>query len=600
MFFFVSRPYATPMRRLLMANGASLVLVAAIEYRLFEDIDPLFLVYGCVLPQAFCLVVGWLRIRGRATASFPHDSSGAEQSAPVRPAGNVMARFWRGELSLGVSFWVFGILGSIISWLLVSIFLSSMAIGAGMNPVPIFISISTVWLLSFAFCVWQTVGIWRSSDRHAESRVREGKGAIWAWMARVTFALLLIRAATGLGFVGLPQVTEAARIAFMNDPDVPAYSLRVAPNGTEVEIAGGIKHGLAREFHEVLKASPGIRVVHLQIPGGRFREAERLARLIRENGLVTSVSSFCRSACTIVFAAGRERVITESAELGFHTPPGLNEGETAASIEAQLEAYSKAGFAQEFITRAMAMPTTENWIPSVEELSNAGVITAIADGDDVPLSAAERKVERERLFTKLGEFLRILEPIRTLYPGEYEKIAALLSNVDGVRRTEADILRHAFDALRPLTARFRQHAADAILVDYGKLSAEQFSALARKNPTLCYEYIFGTDDDQRFSAELPVGLLRREVDLAYLILATAAPRPVVPDDQVSELWEKVALTIGDRINPEDGDLIAPDGPVDPSRHRALCDLWITIFRGIVDAPESEAAIMLRALDPRVR
>ncbi|MGO4841049.1 hypothetical protein AB4144_53225, partial [Rhizobiaceae sp. 2RAB30] len=74
----------------------------------------------------------------------------------------------------------------------------------------------------------------------------------------------------------------------------------------------------------------------------------------------------------------------------------------------------------------------------------------------------------------------------------------------------------------------------------------------------------------------------------------------VPDDQVSELWEKVALTIGDRINPEDGDLIAPDGPVDPSRHRALCDLWITIFRGIVDAPESEAAIMLRALDPRVR
>ncbi|MGO4839125.1 hypothetical protein AB4144_43450, partial [Rhizobiaceae sp. 2RAB30] len=68
-----------------------------------------------------------------------------------------------------------------------------------------------------------------------------------------------------------------------------------------------------------------------------------------------------------------------------------------------------------------------------------------------------------------------------------------------------------------MTARFREHAADPILVDYAKLSAEQFSILARKNPTLCYEYIFGTDDDQRFSAELPVGLLRREVDLAYLI-----------------------------------------------------------------------------------
>ncbi|MGO4831328.1 hypothetical protein AB4144_03385, partial [Rhizobiaceae sp. 2RAB30] len=326
MFFFASRPYAGPMRRLLIANGASLVLVAAIESRLIEDIDPLFLLYGCVLPQAFCLVVGLLRIRGRATAPYPLGSAGKEQGGPAQPAGNVMARFWRGELSLGVSFWVFGLLGSTISWLIAWIFLFSMGIGAGMNPVPIFISLSTVWLLSFAFCVWQTVGIWRSSDRHAESRVREGKGAIWAWMARITFALLLIRAATGLGFVGVPQLTEAARIAFLNDPDVPAYSLRVAPDGTEVEITGGIKYGLAREFHDVLKASPGIRVVHLQSPGGRFREAERLARLIRENGLVTSVSSYCQSACTIVFAAGRERLITDWAELGFHITPGLNEG----------------------------------------------------------------------------------------------------------------------------------------------------------------------------------------------------------------------------------------------------------------------------------
>ncbi|MGO4839126.1 hypothetical protein AB4144_43455, partial [Rhizobiaceae sp. 2RAB30] len=92
---------------------------------------------------------------------------------------------------------------------------------------------------------------------------------------------------------------------------------------------------------------------------------------------------------------------------------GLNEGETAASIEAQREAYSKAGFSQEFIARALAAPAAENWLPTVEELSKAGVITAIADDGDVSLSAAEREAERQRLTTKLAELLKVLEPIRS-------------------------------------------------------------------------------------------------------------------------------------------------------------------------------------------
>ena len=58
----------------------------------------------------------------------------------------------------------------------------------------------------------------------------------------------------------IPQIAEATRMAFMGDPSIPSYAIR-AINGTEAEIAGGIKYGLTRDFEKLLEQSPGVRVV---------------------------------------------------------------------------------------------------------------------------------------------------------------------------------------------------------------------------------------------------------------------------------------------------------------------------------------------------
>jgi len=43
-------------------------------------------------------------------------------------------------------------------------------------------------------------------------------------------------------------------MSFLDDPDIPAYSIRVMRNGTEAEITGGFKYGLTDDFVKILNA----------------------------------------------------------------------------------------------------------------------------------------------------------------------------------------------------------------------------------------------------------------------------------------------------------------------------------------------------------
>src|SRR5262249_57665242 len=111
------------------------------------------------------------------------------------------------------------------------------------------------------------------------------------------------------------------RSAFKNDPCIPDYTIRVMRNGSELEIAGGFKYGLANDVEKVMQASPGVNVVHLNSIGGRVGEARRLARLIRAKGLTTYTSRQCLSACPIPLATPRESSIRAPAHLRFPPTP---------------------------------------------------------------------------------------------------------------------------------------------------------------------------------------------------------------------------------------------------------------------------------------
>jgi hypothetical protein len=300
---------------------------------------------------------------------------------------NIMARHWRGELPLWVSCWIFGVIGSLIIPFIPAIAVAIFKADRSYNPSSIFSVSAAVWIAVFAIAVWQTVGVWRCAVRYAaahppghDDQTEEAELApLWSGLSRLVVVVGFASLIATFGTEWLPQLRELYKIAFYDDPDIPAYSIRISRDGAEAEITGGFKYGLTDAFAAATKNARHLRVVHLDSAGGRLGEAEKLFTLIRERGLSTYVSSRCFSACTLAFAGGRERILKRGATLGFHKAefPGVSENEFD---DLQLKVFNAAGFDSRFIERALSTPHKDLWMPPPDVLLAAGVITGVTDG----------------------------------------------------------------------------------------------------------------------------------------------------------------------------------------------------------------------------
>ena len=240
------------------------------------------------------------------TISDDGRGQGAGDDIATKPHrfNNFIARNWRGEFSLGTTYWLFGFLGNLFAGVLAIAVMAAFQSDGGYEPRTIFATILLVWVGIVTIAVWQTVGVWRSADRHIKARVLLGKKSPWAGLAKLAVCFGILRLAGTFLTSGWPQLWETGRMSFLDDPDIPAYSIRVMRNGTEAEITGGFKYGLTDDFVKILNASRQIKVVHLDSLGGRIGEAEKLNEVIRSKNLDTYVSSKCMSACLQAARAG--------------------------------------------------------------------------------------------------------------------------------------------------------------------------------------------------------------------------------------------------------------------------------------------------------
>jgi hypothetical protein len=288
-----------------------------------------------------------------------------------------ITRHWRGNLSLAVSYWVSGVLGTLailLGFLLLGSWLKIEPDGSPLIPA---VTISAGWLFQAAVDVWWRIGVWRAAGNHSARRGRR----FWAGVARVMVIL---------GFLGfaattaktIPQIVEYWLIA-CGDPSVGKHQLHIHRGGTELEYVGGITFGATDEVRKLLDVDPAIRVIHLTSPGGRIGEARKLRDFIRERRLVTYAASECASACTLAFMGGVQRFIAPEAKLGFHRGrfPGLTEEELADVNKAERRWLIDAGVSSWFANRAYSTPSDSVWWPTLEELKRAGVITGIANPD---------------------------------------------------------------------------------------------------------------------------------------------------------------------------------------------------------------------------
>jgi hypothetical protein len=503
---------------------------------------------------------------------------------------NWIARHWRGDLPLWVSYWV-------ISFV-VNLAVPVIGIAAGAlfgtdtyQPLRSFATVSVIWLAALVVVTWQFVGLWRSARHYRAERMREGKWGVWGIAAQVAVVIGVIANAGTFVKDGVPQLGEVYDIAFRGDPDLPDYSIRVMRSGTEAEIVGGFKYGLTNDFSKVLAASRQIGVVHLDSYGGRIGEGEALHDLIKQRGLVTYVSAKCMSACTLAFAAGRERYIARGATLGFHKGafPGMKDG---GQDDTQREIFTRAGFDRTFVDTALSTPHKSMYKPSADVLLQARVITGVANNGQFAFSGMGGEVSKDTVAAGLAS-IPTFSAIRDRHP---ERFAALVeayyaSIVAG--KTEAETLA----ALRPEIAAFINNqipaADDDVVMEAHAVLLDQLKTLRAKNPAWCYQYARGTGAS--FHHEMPRALQQRESSMQERAIRTAAKRAPIAKDAAEPLVARVFSRLTDNgATDEDLALLEKDG-VEAARQPRYCDLNISFYEELMKLPNGEALIAMRFL-----
>jgi len=418
-----------------------------------------------------------------------HNDTAPPAAAPLKASPprsyNFIAKHWRGEYSLGVSYWLFGFFIAIFSSLL-SLILGKFSDALNLNTQQQGAMILTYYVFVMAVSIWQIVGVVRSASAH----VSRGGKRFWAAMANVMVCLGAFRLFTSFIVDGVPLVREGVDMIRGTD-NIPAYSLRLMRNDTELELAGGIPIGTTDAVRKILDSSPTVKFIHLNSTGGRITEANKLASLISQRQLITYTRTSCASACAIAFLAGRERYIGEQGRIGFHSASvsgstGSNELDINSSFR---EALNRVGATPQFVVKATTTSPQNIWFPTTEELKQQNIITSVVDSRYFGLSGISdwrnaNLIEQSLLKAPVYAALSIYDP------DNYSKLRkAVVDGVQGGRsmaEIQTDVQKLITGSVVPS---YLIRAPDQALIRYWRSQIAEVKFFSRTNLGYCMTFL---------------------------------------------------------------------------------------------------------------
>jgi hypothetical protein len=368
--------------------------------------------------------------------------------------------------------------------------------------------------------------------------------------------------------------------------------MKVVRNGTELELSGGIGNGFTKDLSHVLEVSSGIKLVHLDLAnGGLISEAHSAGALIGSRNLDTYVSSYCQSACTIVFLGGHQRFLGKNARLGFHSPsiPGFMD--VSPLIANERRYLTDLGLSSGFIDHVFATPKSKMWYPDNEQLLKERVITSVVSGDEFALSLDSSRLSQNDLE---GSFLkiRIYRVIKDKEPAIYQKIVKTLQ--DGIREGKA------VDDMRPVTVgfivdlekKYLAYADETSLEHLANVIIAEINDLAAAPEPVCFKYLgLGQDVNEatRFFSKATAGA--EQDAIADLIETGDLTRPMPVEAQKKEAL-KLLLSGLDKATLMDISAVGKSGQI--GSYKTCLAVKATYLR-LLAMPEPYKEIALRTL-----
>lgn len=312
-------------------------------------------------------------------------------------------RYWHGEVSLVVSYWLVGWAVYFIVLLTSEAFSSFVESRSTFNPITLFLSYASLVAFLSALSVWQLVGLWKSAARYVAT---PNKPKLWGRIALFMTVVSALNLIVTYKSQVYPAFSEMFQMAFSGDPTIPPYKVTVTEGGTELKIEGGLKFGLLEDVQKAFAFTPSITTVDLESVGGRVGVAADLYNFLSKLGVNTVTNEFCVSACAYVFASGKNRWLAPDGKLGFHSAAFANlsdkeANEGARDIESQISREQNIPLA--FFDKASNVSSDDMWFPDKQELLKANFITSMASK-----AVSSRKLIEQRLIAGLSDLKRRL------------------------------------------------------------------------------------------------------------------------------------------------------------------------------------------------
>lgn len=503
----------------------------------------------------------WQEVTGAPPPAAPHASSGL---------GGYILRHWLGENSLPFAFWV-NKAGLGAAWGLLTLLIVH---AAGTAPLPKY---SAIMLLLTAagipVAIWSITGLWKTTTRLLRT---PGHPRFWSYAVRTLVAVNCFYGAGIFVVHSVPQITELMKIAAGKD-SIGTIKVRLL-DGQTMLVEGGLGAGSARIMEQFYLRNPGIKTVVLNSHGGRLREAERAAGMVKKYALSTYVDGMCASGCTYIFLAGRERAATPNAKIGFHRPyaGGWTPMQDRAAEELMRQYYRRAGLSEKFVQKVIATPSADMWYPAHGELISEGVVTRTSSGGESRL-----------LVTSIGSKDSLNEELRKipLYaaleqrkPGVIAKVADNVWQAKNSGGSDAEAMAGARQIIAASEFAVLMTSTPELREEMLKLMLEQYRAAYRQSPALCRDYLIGRGIP---SQVLPADLIGKE----FALVEKAATGPVKPAKPVTlAQYQKAMAPVFKGLPPKYRKVIAAgfSGKGDPA---VICNSVIELYARLLRQPK---------------
>lgn len=509
------------------------------------------------------------------------------------PKGNWFRLHWQGLLPLDLSYWV-NIFAIGLILLFISPPLFQYLADSDASPTLRGLIIIAFYMIITGITVWQLTGLYRSADKHTS----RGGSTGWAMMAKLMVLIGIGRYCYDMNQTGVPFILESGKLV-VGISQLPPLSIRVMNQGTEVELLGGLEFGTSNQLSQVLIVNPSIRIIHLNSMGGRIAEAKKLALLVKKNKLITYSKTLCLSACPIVFLAGKEKLLGDSAKLGFHSASfgnvsGSEVEELNNSLLSQLE---KANVPSWFTKKVSKVSSEDVWNPSTDELIKVGIIDRVVDSGNYALSGVndwqnpttiDQELQKHEVYKSLNQYdkegYKVVRDLMVIGIKDGTPLNTITTSVNSYLYIER--LNH-----------YMHLGGDEEVIQYMESQIAQMEYLKNDYPAKCASYTYPEVFDANIANDIP-SLIPSEVSDKETIAFNSLIKSLSTENFIVDKTEQTKIITGvvEKIIAEDasyGDVLSNPAKYNEEPEK-LCTVGILLNKEINALPREKAGYLLRS------